>query len=252
VGRCQVRKVVDNKLYSINYRKISAIHVDPIEKKPIIGWKPGSKILSIGSFGCNLYCPFCQNYHISMEKPFTYQMTSDEIVYKTLDLGLPSIAYTYNEPTIFYEMMIETAKLANEKGIKNVMVTNGFIEEEPLLNLLNYLDALNIDLKTYSDDIYKRLGGTTVNQILRTIQIASTKCHVEISLLIVPGVSDDVVEMEKLFEKLYKINKNFILHISRYYPMYKYHERPTDLEIMRAIQKKALKYFEKVNLGNVR
>src|SRR5690554_6311801 len=105
-------------------------------------------------------------------------MTSDEIGYNTLDLGLPSIAYTYNEPTIFYEMMIETAKLANEKGIKNVMVTNGFIEEEPLLNLLNYLDALNIDLKTYSDDIYKRLGGTTVNQILRTIQIASTKCHV--------------------------------------------------------------------------
>lgn len=251
-GRCQVRKVVGDKLYTLNYGKISAINVDPIEKKPIIGWMEGSRILSIGSFGCNLHCPFCQNYHISMEMPPTYQLSPDEVVKKALDLGLPSIAYTYNEPTVFYEMMLDTAKLAHKRGLKNVMVSNGFIEEEPLINVLTYLDAVNIDLKTYSDGLYKKLGGTSVDQVLKTIEIASKDCHVEISLLIVPGISDDVVEMEKLFGKLHKINKSLILHIARYYPMYKYHEDPTDLEVMEEIQRKALSYFERVNLGNVR
>lgn len=252
IGRCGVRKVIEGKLYSINYGKISAINIDPIEKKPIIGWMPGSEILSFGSFGCNLHCQFCQNHDISMGKPYTIEMTPKEIIKKAIDNGLPSIAYTYNEPTIFYEMMFDTARLAHEYGLKNVMVTNGFIEEDPLLNILDYLDAINIDLKTYRDDIYKRLGGSTINRILRTIEIASAKCHVEISLLIVPGISDDIDEMEGLFKKLSKINQDLILHISRYFPMYKYNELPTDINIMKRIQDNALKYFNRVNLGNVR
>lgn len=252
IGRCGVRKVIEGKLYALNYGEIAAIHIDPIEKKPIIDWMQGSKILSIGSFGCNMHCMFCQNYHISMIKPKTIQMTPEEIVKKAITHGLPSIAYTYNEPTIFYEMMLDVATLARRNELKNVMVTNGFIEQKPLLHILDYIDAMNIDLKTYSNAIYKKLGANTVNQILKTIEIASSKCHVEISLLIVPGISDDIIQMEGLFKKLSEINPDLTLHISRYFPMYNYKESPTDINIMKAIENHALKYFDKVNLGNVR
>lgn len=252
VGRCGVRKVVDHKLYSLNYGEISAIHVDPIEKKPIVGWMRGTKILSIGSFGCNLHCEFCQNYEISLENPHTVYMTPKEIVDKAISCGVPSIAYTYNEPTIFYEMMFDVAKLAKERGLKNVMVTNGFIEEDPLLHLLDYMDAMNIDVKTYNDDLYKQLGGSTLSKILKTIELASARCHVELSLLIVPGISDDFYGMDELLQKLSLIDQDLILHISRYFPVYKYHEDPTKLDVMIEIQEKARKYFHNVYLGNVR
>lgn len=252
IGKCGVRKVMSGKLYSLNYGEITAFHIDPIEKKPIIDWMPGSKILSVGSFGCNMHCMFCQNHHISMEKPRTFRMTPEEIVEKAIECGLPSIAYTYNEPTIFYEMMLDTAILARENALKNVMVTNGFIEEKALLYILRYLDAMNIDLKTYDDTMYKKMGAGTVNQILRTIEIAASKCHVEISLLIVPGISDDITRMEELFEKLSTIHRDLTLHITRYFPMYNYKESPTDINIMKAMQESAFKYFGKVNLGNMR
>ncbi len=251
-GRCGVRKVIDHKLYSLNYGEISAIHVDPIEKKPIANWMPGSEILSIGSFGCNLHCGFCQNYEISLGKPHTIHMTPTEIVDKAISCGVPSIAFTYNEPTIFYEMMFDVAKLAKKRGLKNVMVTNGFIEEKPLLHMLEYIDAMNIDVKTYNDDLYKQLGGSTLNKILKTIEIATKKCHVELSLLIVPGISDELDGMDELFEKLSLIDKEVTLHISRYFPVYKYNEPPTDLGVMIKIQEKARKYFNNVYLGNVR
>lgn len=228
------------------------MHIDPIEKKPIIGWMPGSRILSFGSFGCNFHCGFCQNYEISLHVPYTTEMQPEEIVQWALDNGLPSIAYTYNEPTIFYEMMYDTAILAKGKGLKNVMVTNGFIEEEPLELILDYMDAMNIDLKTYSDEIYRRLGGRSVGHILGTIEKASQRCHVEVSILVVPDVSDDLVEMEHLFKKLSHINSSIILHISRYFPMYQYHQPATDIHVMRALKEIALKYFKRVNLGNVR
>ncbi|MPW24548.1 AmmeMemoRadiSam system radical SAM enzyme [Alkalibaculum sp. M08DMB] len=251
-GRCGVRKVLHDKLYSLNYGEISVINVDPIEKKPIVNWMKGSKILSIGSFGCNLHCGFCQNYEISLETPLTVQMKPSEIVDRAIDSGVPSIAYTYNEPTVFYEMMYDVAKLARRQGIKNVMVTNGFIDEKPLMDIIEYIDAINIDLKTYNDDLYKQLGGRTLNDILKTIEIASKRCYVEISLLIVPGISDQLNEMEELFKKLYLINKEFVLHISRYFPVYRYDDPPTDIGIMTEIREKALKYFKNVYLGNVR
>lgn len=251
-GRCSVRKVVNNQLYSLNYGKISTIQSDPIEKKPILGWMQGSRILSVGSFGCNLKCDFCQNHEISMQQPETMSVTPEDIVKEAVKYKLPSIAYTYNEPTIFFEMMLDTAKLAQKKGIKNVMVTNGFICEEPLIEILKYLDAMNIDLKTYSDENYKKLGGSTVDQILRTIELSSKACHVEISLLIVPGLSDSVDQMEAIFQRLKEINSDLILHISRYFPQYQYDEPATSISIMMEIRKRALKYFRQVHLGNVR
>ena len=252
IGRCGVRKVIDDQLYCLNYGEISVIHIDPIEKKPIVEWMPSSEILSIGSFGCNLHCGFCQNYEISLENPHTIHMTPTEIIDKAISCGVPSIAYTYNEPTIFYEMMLDVAKLAKERGLKNVMVTNGFIEEKPLFHILDYIDAMNIDVKTYNDDLYKQLGGDALSKILKTIEIASTRCHVELSLLIVPGISDDLQGMDELFQKLSGIDKELVLHISRYFPVYKYNEPATDLIIMIKIQEIARKYFHSVYLGNVR
>ncbi|MFZ7131869.1 MAG: radical SAM protein [Eubacteriales bacterium] len=252
VGRCNVRKVIGNKLYSLNYGEISSICIDPIEKKPIARWMQGSDILSIGSFGCNFHCDFCQNHELSMEKPQTIPMRPDEIVLKTLENNIPSIGYTYNEPTIFYEMMLDVSKLARAKGLNNVMVTNGFIEEAPLRNILHYLDAVNIDLKTYDDMHYHKLGGSTVDKILDNIKIAADNCHVEVTLLIVPGLSDSIEKLDILFKKLAVINRGLTLHISRYFPRYHYDQPATDINLMLDIQKKALQYFQHVYVGNVR
>lgn len=251
IGRCGVRQVANGKLYSLNYGEISAINIDPIEKKPIAQWMPGSQILSFGSFGCNLYCDFCQNHTISLERPQTIHMMPGDIVRKALELKVPSIGYTYNEPSIFYEMMWDTAKEAKEKGLYNVIVTNGYIQKQPLLDILPYIDAMNIDVKTYNDEIYKSLGGLTLDLILKTVEEASKRCHVEISLLIVPGISDDIDKMKELLQKLHSINKNLVLHISRYFPRYKYKEEPTDTSVLIEIRDMALKYFNKIYLGNV-
>ncbi|MCR1898558.1 AmmeMemoRadiSam system radical SAM enzyme [Irregularibacter muris] len=250
-GRCNVRKVIDGKLYSLNYGEVSAMYVDPIEKKPLRDWMPGSEVLSFGSFGCNFHCQFCQNHNISMERPMTMPTTPGEIVDRTLEYKVPSIAYTYNEPTIFYEMMWDVARLAKKNNLKNVLITNGYIEKEALIHLLQSIDAMNIDLKTYSDDIYKKMGGHSVSNILHTIEEASQKCHVEISLLIVPGINDDLKQIQALFDRLREINSDLVLHISRYFPIYHYHEDPTDIDLMKRIQEKALTYFEKVYLENV-
>lgn len=252
LGRCKVRKNISGKLYSLNYGKISANNIDPIEKKPIYHWMPGTQIYSIGSFGCNFYCSFCQNYSISAKNPRTIDLLPKEIVDHVILLGLPSIAYTYNEPTVFYEMMLETSISAYENNIKNVIVTNGFINKEPLLKILPYIDAMNIDLKTYDDAVYKNLGGKTVNNILSTIEIASKSCHVEVTMLIVPKLNDNKEKFEQLIIKLKKTAPKIILHLTRYFPMYKYDEPATNINLMLEFKEIANKYFDLVYLGNVR
>ena len=162
-GICGVRKNIDGILYSLNYEEISSIGVDPIEKKPLYRFHPGTGILSVGSVGCNLKCPFCQNHTIARVKPeevHTYRGSSDELVAKAVSLkdrGSIGIAYTYNEPSVWYEFVYEVAKTAREKGLLNVLVTNGYIEMEPLERLLPYIDAMNIDLKAYNDRFYREL-----------------------------------------------------------------------------------------------
>lgn len=251
-GRCRVRKNIGGKLHSVNFGELSAIQIDPIEKKPLMHFMTGTKIFSVGSYGCNMRCRFCQNHDISMDQPEVAVLTPEEIVEKALELGIPSIAYTYNEPTVFYEMMLETAVLAHEKGLKNVIVTNGLINEEPLLEILPYIDAMNIDLKSYSDEIYKDLGGALVADILRTIEIASKSCHVEVTMLIVPGISDDVKAFEEILGKLREKAPDIVLHLSRYFPRFLMDEPATDVGLMIKMKDVAKKYFEKVYLGNVR
>ena len=153
-GICQVRKNVNGKLYSLNYGKVSSLGVDPVEKKPLYHFYPQAEVLSLGSWGCNMSCQFCQNWQISQQKPPLNDFKPEEIVQLAIRKNVDLIAYTYSEPTVFYEYMFDTAKIAQENNIKNIMVSNGFIKQEALKELIPYLDAANIDLKAFNDHFY--------------------------------------------------------------------------------------------------
>jgi len=253
-GRCLVRKNIEGKLYSLNYGKLSAIAIDPIEKKPLHHFFPGSEILSVGSYGCNMKCEFCQNCDISREFNIPKQyIKPEDIVNSAMDHDLKSIAYTYNEPTVFYEWMIETAKCAKEHGIRNVMVTNGFINPEPFMQLAPLLDAMNIDIKTYDDKQYQRICAGRLAPVLKTIALAKGYgIHVELTCLIVPKLNDDIEQLDKLFEQIHQRVGDIELHVSRYFPRYHYNEPATDIALMLKIKEVAKKYFSYVSLGNVR
>lgn len=257
-GICGVRKNIDGMLYSLNYGEISSIGLDPIEKKPLNRFHPGNYILSMGSIGCNLKCPFCQNHNISQVKPEevnTQFSSSEEIVEKALFLrrqGNIGIAYTYNEPTVWYEFVYDTAKLAKEKGLLNVLVTNGYINKEPLEQLLPYIDAMNIDLKAYNERFYKELAKGGLDEVKATIEIAYQKCHVEITTLVIPGWNDSAFEMEGMANWLAYLSPDIPLHLSRYFPNYLMIDRPpTPMETLKQLKKVADQYLKHVYLGNV-
>lgn len=250
-GLCSVRKNMDGMLYSTNYGQISSINGDPIEKKPLYHFMEGTTTLSIGSFGCNLACEFCQNYTIAKEIPKVIAMKPEEIVNLALEYHYPSISYTYNEPTIYFEYMYDIAVIAKSKGLKNIMVTNGYIGEEPLNSLLPYIDAMNIDLKSYNDYNYKKICQGSLEPVKRTIIEATKNCHVEVTTLLVTNMNDKEEELIEEFSWLASVNPDIPLHLSRYFPRYHYHEATTDLEFMRKIYYKAKAYLNHVYLGNV-
>lgn len=230
LGFCRGRICKDGKAVSENYGKITAMALDPIEKKPLYHFYPGSKILSVGSYGCNLRCPFCQNHDIAMVKGAEADYgntTGDRLVrqaYELKDRGNIGIAYTYNEPLIGYEFVQDCSELARKRGLKNVVVTNGFICEEPLRKLLPVIDAFNIDLKGFSEEFYKKLKGD-LETVKNTIKTAVKHCHVEVTTLIIPGENDSVEEMEALSGWLSGISPEIPLHISRFFPMWKMQDR---------------------------
>jgi pyruvate formate lyase activating enzyme len=171
-GRCRVRENHDGTLFSLIYEKLTSHSVDPIEKKPLYHFHPGSSAYSIGTIGCNLSCDFCQNWEISQRSVPTYMMTAQEVVELTQRHHCESIAYTYNEPSIWYEFVYDTAELARKEGIYNVLVTNGFIQEEPLRNILPLIDALNVDVKAFTDEFYKNLCHGRLSPVLKAVEIA--------------------------------------------------------------------------------
>ncbi|MDR0197010.1 MAG: radical SAM protein, partial [Oscillospiraceae bacterium] len=193
-GFCRARANIDGEIISLNYGRITSIALDPIEKKPLRRYFPGSVILSVGSFGCNLRCGFCQNHGISMTDAGikATRVPPEELVRKAADLipsGNIGIAYTYNEPLIGYEYVRDCAELARERGLKNVLVTNGYINEPALSALLPFIDAANIDLKGFTPEFYKNIRGD-LETVKRTIELARGVCHVEITTLIIPGEND--------------------------------------------------------------
>lgn len=254
VGKCQVRLHENGELFSINYGMITSMALDPIEKKPLHYFKPNSYILSVGSFGCNFTCSFCQNYTISQYIPPSQFMSKEELVETILNAeDNIGIAFTYNEPSIWYEYVYDTAKLLKEtdKNKSVVLVTNGYISEEPLKELLPYVDAMNIDLKAFSNRYYNDICGGSLKPVLRTIELSAKSCHVEITTLVVSGENDNINEIEELSSFLGNINKDIPLHLTRYFPRYKMKNPPTDIDFMYKAEETAKKYLNRVSLGNI-
>ncbi len=259
-GFCKVRKNIGGVLYSLNYGVISSIAIDPIEKKPLYRFYPGSSILSIGSVGCNFACQFCQNYTISKEFELHPEINVNryervdpqDIIDLTRREGLNQIAFTYNEPTVFYELVYETAILAKKANIRVVLVTNGFINEEPFLKLMPYIDGMNIDVKTYDEGLYRKKIHGGLEPVLQTIKLAVREgIHLEVTCLVVPNLFEDEKLSEGLFSRLYETAGDVVLHLSRYFPRYHYDEPATDIQHMMRLQKVARKYFTYVYLGNI-
>lgn len=258
-GACGVREVKKDddgslKLYSINYGEITSISMDPIEKKPLYNFYPGSNILSIGSFGCNFKCSFCQNYAISQNRPQSNYVPPEEMANISLEINNNlGLAFTYNEPSIWYEYVYDVCKAIKEinKDHKTVLVTNGFISEEPLRKLLPYVDALNIDLKG-NDKYYKKLCFGALKDVENTIKIASEMgCHVEVTTLLIPNENTDYITLRELGEFLGSVDKNIPLHLSRYFPKYKMDTPETSLYDMKNAYEFLSKYLNNIYLGNL-
>ena len=225
-GNCGARKNIDGTLYSMVYAKPISVAIDPIEKKPLYHFLPGSKSFSIGTLGCNLHCLHCQNYETSQAKADQYPVLDvppEEIVEKAIQNNCKSISYTYNEPTIFYEYVLETAKLARKKGIKNVMVSNGYINEEPLKELYPYIDAANIDIKSFDEKFYSKICSAALKPILESIiNIKKIGTWLEITNLVIPGHNDNFKEIGKMCRWLIKnLGEETPLHFSAFHPTYK-------------------------------
>ena len=251
LGKCRVRKNQDGILYSLNYGKITASAYDPIEKKPLYHFYPGSNIFSLGSFGCNLACDFCQNWQIVYDDSFAREIPDREILALGEDKGSIGIAFTYNEPIVSYEYVLDLAKQAKEKNQKTVMITNGYINEEPLRALLPYIDAMNIDLKAMDDDFYRSICDGSLEPVLRTIEIAAQSTHVEITSLLIGGKNTDMKEIEELAKKIASINPSIPLHLSRYYPAYKMKTPATNVELLLMARRICKEHLDNVYIGNL-
>lgn len=253
-GKCGVRAHENGQLVTINYGEITSAALDPIEKKPLYYFKPHTQIFSVGSFGCNFTCGFCQNYTISQSVAKSQFVPKESLVETVLTMkDSIGIAFTYNEPSIWYEYVYDSAKLLKETNPDKavVIVTNGYIQEEPLKKLLPYVDAMNIDLKSFNTIYYKDLCGGNLRPVLETIERAAKACHVEITTLLVSGENDKLTEVEEIAKFLSNISPEIPLHLSRYFPRYKLENPPTDIEFMKKAEKTAKKYLNKVSLGNI-
>ncbi len=255
-GICGVRENINGSLFSLVYGKAVSASIDPIEKKPLFHFLPGSKAFSIATVGCNFRCLFCQNYEISQapkpKKPIAgHDLPPEDVVSLAENYGCSSIAYTYTEPTIFYEYAIETAKLARRHGLKNLWISNGFTNPEPLEEISKYIDVANIDLKG-SDEFYKKITGGRLDPVLDTIKSLSKKgVWVEVTTLLIPGHNDSEEDLNFMSKFISSVGAPW--HISRFFPMYKMTDViPTPISSLRKAKeigkKNGVKY---IYIGNV-
>ncbi len=258
IGLCRVRKNVGGTLYSLSYGQIAAVHVDPIEKKPFFHVLPGREAFSLATPGCNLRCLFCQNWEISQAYPWevrTAPMTPEEVVAAALRSGAPAIAFTYSEPTIFYEYMLDIAKLAKEKGLKTLVVSAGYIEPEPLKALLPFIDAYKVDFKAFDSQFYADLTGGSRDPVLRTMKIVhESGVWLEVVNLLVTGKNDGAEEVRALARWVKEnLGADVPLHFSRFHPMHKLMNLPpTPVErVVRAREIALAEGLRYVYTGNV-
>jgi pyruvate formate lyase activating enzyme len=253
-GICGIRRAGENKLFAAGYGLLSSIHNDPIEKKPLYHFYPGSNILSIGGWGCNFKCVFCQNWTISQQVKFGSQtVLPEEIIAGARAEKSIGIAYTYNEPLINIEFVSECARLARAAGLLNVLVTNGYLERKPAEDILPFIDALNIDIKSMEEAFYKKQCSGSLAPVLEfSKQAVSAGCHVEITNLIIPGLNDREAQVQKLAEWIRaNLGEKTPLHLSAYHPEYKLDLPPTPPEILENARQLCSKMLPYVYIGNV-
>lgn len=260
-GFCRARENRNGEIVCTNYGRITSLALDPIEKKPLKCFHPGSLILSVGSFGCNLRCPFCQNHEISMadakaaDSGFLSPEELADMAVKYGRRGNIGVAFTYNEPLIGWEYVRDTAKLVKKAGMKNVLVTNGSASPEILEALLPYIDAMNIDLKGFRAEYYRRLGGD-LETVKDFIVRAAAGCHVELTTLIVPGENDSAEEMEAEAKWISSVATVSLigqipLHVTRFFPQYHMTDRDaTDVAQVYRLAEIARRYLKNVFVGN--
>jgi len=266
IGICGVRQNINGNLYLLVYGKAISVNIDPVEKKPLFHFLPGQKAFSLGTLGCNFACDFCQNWEISQApKPFDKaesikywgeDWSPEKIVNYCKKNNIPIIAYTYNEPTIWAEYALDTMKLGKKEGIKNIWVSNGFMKEKTLDLIAPYLDAINIDLKSFSEDFYQKICKGRLEPVKENIKkIWKMGIWIEVTTLIIPGLNDSEKELKQIAKFLVKISKDLPWHISAFYPCYKMlTQAPTSEEILISackIGKKAgLRYVYTGNIPN--
>ncbi len=252
-GICMARENRDGEIEPLNYGEVASMSVDPIEKKPLFHFKPGTKILSIGTWGCNMKCGFCQNWQLSQQKVPTRYYEPEEILDEIAKRGLSSLAFTYSEPIIWYEYVYDTARLMKDNKIDTVMVSNGFINQGPLLELLPYIDGFNIDLKAIDDDFYRDECNGRLEPVKNTIiKIAESDAHLEITNLVIRDKNDSIDALEDLIDFISSVDREIPLHLSRYYPAYKYEIEATDIKLLKTAYDLASKKLDYVYLGNIR
>ena len=250
-GLCLGRKNVGGKLVAASYGEVVSIAVDPIEKKPLYHFLPGSEILSVATYGCNLRCPFCQNAEISQQVTGSRHVEPDELLALAKRHGTPSIAYTYNEPCIWFEYLMDAGKLMHEAGIKNVLVTNGMLNPEPLAELLPLISAMNIDLKSIRPGFYREYVKGDLETVLHAIRTAAKACHVELTNLLIPGRNDSESEIRELVDFVAGLGRETVLHFSRYFPRHRASEPSTPAETLARAAALAREKLDYVYLGNV-
>ncbi len=254
LGHCAIRGLSQGKPYLPGYGECVSLSFDPIEKKPLYHFIPGSFILSTGPAGCNLTCDFCQNWTISQGEGVPTRFVSPEdLAAMSITGNSTGIAFTYTEPTVWFEYIADSAPLVRERGGAVVMVSNGEINHEPLLQLIGITDAWNVDLKSWSDEFYRKHCGGSRETVLRTIKTLSrSSCHLEITFLIIPEENDDPAEWREMAEWLEgECGADTVLHISRYFPQYKLRHKPTDPDTLLSARETFLKKLNHVYIGNM-
>jgi pyruvate formate lyase activating enzyme len=260
VGICKVRQNIKGELYSLSYDRVAATHSDPIEKKPLYHFLPASTSFSIATMGCNLQCTFCQNHSLSRVedagKLYGESLSPGQLVKTALRSHAQSISYTYTEPTIYFELMLETAILAKVSGIKNVMVTNGYMSSQALEMIAPYMDGANVDLKAFTDDFYKKYCGARLEPVLDTIKAMKQKgIWVEVTTLLIPGLNSGLEELKQLISYILSVDETIPWHVSRFYPQYKLTDIPptdpgTIFDILETAKEMGLQYIYAGNISS--
>ncbi len=250
-GSCRIRSNRGGTLYADSYGEVVSLSVDPIEKKPLYHFYPTHPILSTGPNGCNFRCGFCQNSAISQGKTMTRHVTPEQLAEMASKNGSIGVAYTYTEPFIWFEYIRDAGTLVHEKGLKNVMVSNGYVNEKPLRELLPLIDAMNVDVKSMNPEFYTKVCGGKIKDVLRTVEIASEFCHIEITNLMITNYNDTKEDFEKLVSWIASVDKTIPLHFSRYFPQYNFTEPPTSEDTLVTAYETAREKLDYVFVGNI-